>query len=277
MEENNEERDNERADEEPPPTSALGAVTRRFMRYLGEEGSGLTGIWLIIAFFNLGMLAIATAIQYKTGFIPFDFDAMRDPAAMRSLARQSRDMNVLGLLNYPLALISSALYYSGMGAMRRLEEPGESAVSFSDLRGEMFEEFSSVLIATLLFMLAVGFGTLCCLLPGLIAAFLFMPAPYIASKRRFGATAGFRESLQWLKRHTMLYVVAALVSLLVTGGILVLQYVATTVFVERFGQTGMLMANATVWIVGVVIGYFTWIYLGSLFTTIDLAEERFRR
>jgi hypothetical protein len=264
-------------DPTPPPSSAMEAVTRRFMRYLGEDGAGLTGIWGLIAVFNLGTIGLSAAIQYRTGVVPYHFDMLQDPAAVESMARRAQSVNLLGLLIYPLTIISSALYYASFRSMRAIEDRSPTNLGFGELRAELFSGFGSAALASLLYMVVVGIGALCCILPGLVVAFIFLPAPYIASKKRFGVFDGFSEAWGWLKRHTSLFVVSGGVSVLVGIGVAALQYVAITVFVGRMGQTGILVANGAVWLLGVVVGYFAWMFIGSIFVTIDLAEERLGR
>jgi hypothetical protein len=277
MAETNGQPDAEQTPDEPPPASAMEAVTRRFMRYLGEDGSSLTGVWVLISIFNLAVVAFSATLQYKTGAVANFSELMNDPAAMQAYMRRAQDANLLGLLNYPLIVLSAALYYSGFAAMRVIEERPSSEATFAKMRSAMFSQFGSTVLATLFYLIAAGLGSVCCVLPGLIAIFLFFPAPYLATKPSFGASAGFSESIDWLKRHTSLFVVAFITSLLAGIGIGAMQFLAVPVAVERFGDVGVFVANGALWFIGVIIGYFVWMFIGSCFITIDLAEEQLRR
>lgn len=260
--------------EQPPPTSAMHAVGRRFMRFLGEEGSPLTGIWLIICVFNLGVAAVAAAIQHRSGVPPFNFEMLQDPAAMRQLSRQANNVNLLGLLNYPLTILAMAMYNSGFRPMRIIEKRGPDSLSFAELRQEMFSNFGTTALVSFVYMLLGGLGLMCCVLPGLIAMVVFLPAPYIAAAMGFGVNASLSESSHWIKRHWLLLFVAVLVNILSAGFIVAVQFFAAPAFMGMFGNMGILIANGAAWLLGSIVGYFGWMFSGSVYITIDLAEER---
>lgn len=259
-----------------PPGSAMEAVTRRFMRYLGNDGAPLTGIWGIICLFNLGVMAVSAAIQYRTGVMPLDPEMFQDPDALRQFSQQAQTVNFAALLNIPLTVLAVAMYASGFRPMRVIERQGAAHLSFGELRSEMFSNFGTTALVTFLYLFMVGLGAACCLLPGLIAGFLFLPAPYIASAMGSGVFASLSESLRWVKRHWLLLAVAVSVSLLMAAFIVIAQVVAGPVFVGMFGKTGILLTSGLVWLLGVIIGYFGWMFSGAVYITIDLAEERYK-
>lgn len=267
-------RPHENGRQEQPPSSAMEAVTRRFMHYLGEDGSPLTGIWLFICIFNLGMVALSAAIQYRTGAPPFNMEMLDDPIAMRRMMQQSQTINFVALLNFPLAVLALAMYYSGFRAMRVIEKEGPNSRSFGELRAEMFSNFGTTALVSLVYVLLCGLGTACCVLPGLIAGFVFLPAPYIAATLGLGVFASLSEATHWVKRHWLLLVVAVAVSVLMSVFIVAVQFLAAPAMMSIFGKTGILITHGLSWLLGSIVGYFGWMFSGSVYITIDLAEER---
>ncbi|QDG50524.1 hypothetical protein FIV42_07195 [Persicimonas caeni] len=263
-------------DEQPPPTSAMEAVTRRFMRLLGEEGSPLTGIWVLICVCNLGVVALGAAIQYRVGVMPFDFEMLQDPAAVRRLSQQAQGISIARVLNMLLTVVAVTMYSAGFAPMRLLEREGAEKLGFSELRTEMFSNFGKTALVTLIYLVMVGLGGVCCILPGLVAAFLFLPAPYMTSAMGLGVFASLSESLQWVKRHWLLLVVAVAVSMLMAVFMIAAQFMAAPVLTAMFGKTGILLVNGLTWLLGAIVGYFGWMFSGAVYITIDLAEEQHR-
>lgn len=258
---------------EDPPASAFEAVGRRFIRLLGERGSALTGVWVLISVFNLGMFALTAAIQYKTGAGVFDFEMLQDPAAMNRYA-ETQQFSLLSLLSYPLMWISGGLYFAGFRPMRVIETEGRGPVDFSQARAEMFSNFGSVMGSVFIYGLAIGFGMMCCLLPGLIAAVVLLAAPYMVAVLGSSVFGSLSSAIEWFKRHWLLLCTASAVSLLLALFISTVSFLTVPVMSGAFGDAGIFIANGCVWLLGSIVGYFSWLFTGSVLVTIDLAEDR---
>jgi hypothetical protein len=254
--------------------SASGAVIARFMRLLGEDGSVITQIWVLIALFNLGIIAVSAAVQYRLGVVPFSLDMLGDPTAMESYAQQQR-FSVVSLVIYPLTWISCGLYYAGFRPMRLIESGHGEDMDLARARQAMFSNFGSILGVVFLYLVAVFLGTACCVAPGLIAAVVLMPAPYLVAARRAGVFSSLSTSIDWIARHWLLLAGAGLVLTLLSVAVMLLAFMVPPTLHAQFGAVGIFAGNGILWLLGSIMGYFAWVLVGSILITIDLAEERY--
>lgn len=260
--------------DEEPAGSASSAVIGRFMRLLGEDGSVLTKIWVLVAVFNVGILAISSAVQYKLGVLPFSLDMLGDPTAMEHYAQQQR-FTWATLAIYPLTWVSCGLYYAGFRPMRLIESGHGDGMDLGQARQEMFSNFVPIMGGVFLYLVAVFLGTACCVAPGLIAAVVLMPAPYLVAARRGGVFSSLSTSIDWAARHWLLLAVAGVVLTLLSVAMMLLTAMVPPTFHGLMGDAGIFAGNGVIWLLGSIMGYFAWLLVGSILITIDLAEEQY--
>jgi len=214
---------------------------------------------------------------------------------------------VLGLLPLTLALVGSVLsitaYFApviglvgviGVAIMNVFLLPVSIALTiaqlslFKPLHRRIFEDahvqmgvmdtiestkgvFFSVLGVSLLAGVASFFGTLLCLIPGLVIGFLLMQSVYLAAGRELGVMDAMAQSYELNKRYflsVLLVVAAGICSVLVGVAILVpTGFVAA--FAEPFG--GLLTAPVN-WLVMQALSFVAFLVQATIYSCIETKE-----
>lgn len=109
---------------------------------------------------------------------------------------------LLGLLLIPLYFVTGAIQLALYRPMsRQMFEPNVDQGSIGDVLKSTTGNFVMALVAMLALTATVGLGMACCILPGIIAGFLFSQAPYLVVARDYGIIDAFTESFERTKRH----------------------------------------------------------------------------
>jgi hypothetical protein len=226
-------------------------------------------IWVLIAGVNLTVVLLTAVVQIRTN-APMLHQLFTDPSVF------SRPVGTTSLtwVLYPLMMLAGAIYWASFRAIREVDDNGPR-VSFEEAKSLMISRLVPTGLATLAFGLVTGLGTMCCIIPGLVAMYFFYMAPYLAAE---GMSVGdaFRESSERAKRHAPL--VLLLVAILVIAGIGsgLVQAVAIAACDGAMGPSGMLVGSVIAWAMSSIAGYFMWLYSGAVFVTISKAEENMR-
>ena len=249
---------------EEPPGSAFEAVNRRFFRLIGESGGPLIILWGVIALLNLPQQLMSVASQealavadFKTGF-------------------------GLLVIFYPLSILVAALNFTSFRAVKMADETSGDITLMQAIDTTLSRVLPTV-ATLLLYGILVGVGSLFCLVPGIYASLVFLPAPFICAVYGYGPIESLKTARSWFHTHTMLFVVligAAILYGIVLAAIVLL--LLNSVFqVNLLSPSGTLslgyIPTTMVWLLTSSLGYFMWLYTGSVYITVGRAEEKFMR
>ncbi|MFW5967163.1 MAG: hypothetical protein ACOCV2_06575 [Persicimonas sp.] len=113
---------------------------------------------------------------------------------------------------------------------------------------------------------------MCCVLPGLVVAFIFYPAPYLVSSLDYGVFESLSASFNWVKRHWVLILVVSLLGIAIAVVMVLTSMFGAVVFVESMGEAGIFASSFLIWVIATILGYFVWIFGGSVLITIEEYE-----
>lgn len=256
-----------------PPAGPVHAVNQRFMRLLNAENSPLTAVWGVVAGLSLLSTMVTAFVQVSTG-APMLHELFDPDALMRASEAQSGS-NLIALIAYPLTLLICTVYYGSMRVIGEVDRRG-GGVSFGEGGSLILERFIPTGIATLLFFLATFVGSMCCVVPGLVAMFFLYLAPYIVAARGESVGSAISQSTDWAKRHWVLLLMICGIAMVGGLGFVLIQTVALALFHGALGTTGVYLGYLATWCFAAVVGYFMWLYTGSVLVTIDRAEANYR-
>ncbi len=236
---------------EPTLEDVIDNVQTLAKRVLGP----LLVAWGAVAIVHLVLVILQTVAQITMG-----------PA---SLAFMFVSIPVMLLVGIVLQAFRLALYRPMRGVMT--DGPG-AYPDLGSLKDPIVSNFVNVLLANLLYGLAVGVGALFCLIPGLVAAVVFAMAPYYAANGTPPVDA-MRDSLESAKRYPVLFIAAVGAAVIILGVIQAVVALVITIIGSALGEYGVIVSNLTQWMMVVALGAIIWVTWGATFITIDLAES----
>lgn len=233
----------------------LARTNQRFFALLGERGGPMTSIWIIISFVSLG----TSLCQH---FIP-QLDSLGHIVAMPFV--------------FVLSVAYSALYYSSISAMR-VCDARDGDITLGEAAEQMTAHLFLTGLTAVVYFITTAIGTVLLIIPGLIASLMFMMAPFYAAHYGDDPLKAMGSSFSVMKRHWTLPAVVFLFAA-VMGFFAALVFV---LFVPANIIAGMTAGSSMLgvllqWGLTSVLGYFAWLYMGSMVITIDEAEESWRR
>lgn len=252
------------------PSGPIDATNRRFFRLLDDSGP-LFAVWCAVSVFALGYFALAAGIEMRTG-APFMHEIMASDSPLELMAR--RRTNYAVYLLYPVMIVMLSLHYASVKVIVEFDRRG-AEVDFAGARGLLSERFGMTALVSFIYMVLCGLGGACCLLPGLVAAYLLMFAPYLISAHQMSVARALTTSSDWAKRHWTLAVLMVGIGLLLSLGIMGVQFFAVSAFYAMIGINGILVGHVATWFFTMVVGYFAWLYTGAVYATIERFETRF--
>lgn len=266
---------NEIPPRQSPEIGPVEAVNRRFMKLLEDSGP-LTKLWGMIATFNLGVAVLAAAIQIRTN-APMLHELIMNPEVLNQYGPHNpMQSNYFGFVLYPLILLGMTLYYSSFNAFRQAEE-NPRGFNFADARRMTFSRFVPTALTTMAFFIASALGGACCVIPGLVAMYFLYFAPYLTAAEGRTPLQAIGESVSLSKRHSLLVFLLVAIALVITVGTMAIQFFSLSTFHSMMGDTGILVGSVATWAMGSFVGYFAWLYTGSVFLTVSKSESALSR
>ncbi len=241
---------------EDQPTGPVDAVFKRFFRLIGDEGGPALYLWGIICVANLPAQLLNITAQQQM---------LRNPLS---------GFGMVAVI-YALSFVVGILTVTAWRVLKLSEERGGD-VSFSEGISVMLERVIPTGGALILYGLATGIGMVFCLVPGIIALFIFAMAPFICAVYEVSPVDSMKMSFEWLKAHATIFVVwmvGGFIYAMIVGGI------AMGVMFAMGGgammQTGTLdyIPTIVIWLLTSFGGYFMWVFSGSVMLTMGRAEE----
>lgn len=132
----------------------------------------------------------------------------------------------------------------------------------------------TLLLTFILTLAAVCLGFVMCIIPGLVLAVVLSMAPYLAATRdELSAIDAMKQSARLVSENLWTILLAGLLvvvlSLPIYAGVGLLILPA----VMFIGQMVLLVVLPVTWFVGFMVGYVMWIFLGSVYITIETADS----
>lgn len=256
----------------------VDAVVGHFRALLSRGGTTLFQLWVIISLLSLPPLLFGGVMQYVMGVEAPTFETMFDPEATMAQPTPPDETTLLLLAGVPIIflcmLLSYVFIFSSMRWMRSLILEPEHRLSIDQALPELVDNFFPLVGSLLAYSLVVLLGTFCCVLPGLIVGLIFMPVPYLVGVLGFSISDAFSESFTWFKQYwtLFLFVVAVSFALGFAGGMV--SPLGSVLFGELLGRPALLVSPFFQWVVTVAISYFTWLFFGATFITIERSPRR---
>lgn len=250
-----------------PTEATLDSVIDNFKLLLGRTRGPMLYGWLIAGALDFVFVVIAVVL----GLVLLGgLGAGGKTGNMVALGA-----GAAGLMSIVALILVNAMRTAFYRPMRMILVHGSHTVP--DVKAFLkiaLERAVPVFFVTILGTLIVIGGMLMCIIPGLVAAFLLMPANYIAATRDdLSTTECLREAYEMARANVgLLFVgIGALigVGMVVGGGSVVFGSIASAVF----GAYGEVVVQFIEWGLQVVVGFFGWLAVGSMFITIDCAES----
>lgn len=156
------------------------------------------------------------------------------------------------------------------GPMRRVLFEGEGA--YPGGWQEMFRSIVPRLLPVFVINLAVGavvaVGLMLCAIPGIVAMFFLAFAPYLVAACDRSVGSAFTESFKLAVDHWAVLLTAVVVILgvaILIGGVTM---GGMAVFASTLGRGSIVVGYLGMWVVHTILGFFAWIYWGSLYSTV---------
>lgn len=252
---------------ESAPSGPVDATNRRFFRLL-EDGGPLFIVWCAISLFMLGYFLLAAGIELGTG-APYMHEIIASDSPLEVMAQ--RRFNPYAYLVYPVMIVMLALHYASLKVIVHFDRRGEE-VDLAEARRLISERFGFTALVSFIYIVLCGLGGACCLIPGLIAAYLVVFAPYLASSKQMSVARTLITSSDWAKRHWVLVTLMIGIGIVATIGMGAVQFFAVSAFTSIFGLQGIAIGHLALWVFASVAGYFMWLYTGAIYATIERFE-----
>lgn len=240
--------------------AAIGGLFDNFMILLRRSPRTLVVPWLITALFDLAFVVASIVLAWVWSNAG-DITGTGDWLAMFV-------MRLVTALQFVVVYTMRIALY---GPMRRVLFEGEAA--YPGGWQEMFASISSRLLPVFVINVAVGavvaVGLMLCAVPGVVALFFLAFAPYLVAARNRSVGSAFTESFKLAADHWAVLLTAIVVVIgvaILLGGVTM---GGMLVFGEIMGRGAIVVGYLGMWIVNTVIGFFGWIYWGSLYSTVD--------
>ncbi len=236
--------------------AAIRGLFDNFMTLLRRSTRTLVMPWLITAAFDL-VFVVASILLAWVWSSPLDggWGAM---VVMRL---------VTALQFVVVYTMRIALY----GPMRRVLFEGEKAYpgGWQEMFNEIMPRLLPVFIINVAVAAVVAVGLMLCAIPGVVAMFFLAFAPYLVAARKRSVGSAFTESFKLAVDHWAVLVTAIVVMIgvmVMLGGVTMGSF---AVLGAMMGRGAIVVGYLGMWVVNTVIGFFGWIYWGSLYSTVD--------
>ncbi|MBA2661079.1 MAG: hypothetical protein H0U74_02195 [Bradymonadaceae bacterium] len=263
------------ASDAPPPhivnEATFGDVIDNAKLLLERSKGPLLYGWLIAAGVELMLviMLIAAAIVLAMGVT----SAGSGSLGLFGLA--SIGSFFIGLLGIVSLVLVNAVRTAFYRPMRLVMLHGPQAVpDVQTLIRMAMERAVNVLLVSCATGVVVMVGMLFCIVPGFIAAFLLLPAAYLAATRDdLDLVSAMKEAVEIAKANVpvLLACVVVLIGVGFAVGIFgaIINFAATM----AVGHWGQYVAQIGQWGATTVVGYIGWIALGAAFITIDFNDK----
>lgn len=219
-----------------------------------------------------GMVAAALALLQLPGWI-LTFGAASgvtgDLGGLLSVAGGC--FGCLSLLAGPVA--AAVLTGLARPARRALLEDAPAPAPLAILE-EATRGFVPLLLAALLFMLAVVVGTALCVLPGLVAYLFLVFVPYLVATQDLDLGAAITRSIELAQRHVVPLVVVVVAVATVAFGALLATWLMTLVATQALGPAvGTAVAAPLGYVVWQVAALAAWFWTTAALVAIESSES----
>jgi len=241
----------------------IGTVFETFRLLLARSQPGLLGALGTV----LGVSALLQLPQWVANII-----AAVSPASALAATPVSVCAGCIGFLgSVAVAVVLAGLFRP----VRRLllEGPGAAMDVRSTLRAAT-QDWVPLLVATLVLGVAVGFGSILCIVPGLVAAFFLGFVPYLVSTQGMDIWASLTRSVELATKHVAPLLVAVVLFVAAMLAVGIVYAVVAFVLTAALGPSaGPAFAAPIMFVLMTGTSYLGWLFFASTLVTIDAAES----
>ncbi len=235
-----------------------------FKRSMGSLGMAWVAIFVVSIIMGLPKMFLDLVVR---DIIPVDLPDI-SPMAMLALTITFTLASMIG--TFALAGISMGLYRP----MRTAMVEGKASIGgLSDVIRSASTRLLPTLGVLFLMTVAIFVGTLMCIIPGIIAAFLLCMAPYlVATRDELGVMDSLKQSVRLAQENFVAILVPIILIIVV---VLPIQFVIVALMAGSMLALGPVTMVAFVpvsWLVGFVLNYAIWIVFGATYITIETAD-----
>ncbi len=232
--------------------SSIRELGRNFVR-LGRDGlAALLVPWLGIAVVDFGFVALAVAVTL--------------------IAANAGPGTTGGVLVQIIAVLQGiAIMTLRVALLKTLRDVGMQGPDVVGTAGAVARDIIDRIVPAFLITLVMGIivtvGLALCVLPGLIALFIFAFAPYLVVARGRQIMDALRESVRWAGREWLLLLTALVVAIIAVGlwSILIGTITAIGVRPTVAVPVGMVVG----WLGNTILGYLVFLWWGAVYITAD--------
>lgn len=228
-------------------------VYRRFVALMGEDRGPLLFVWIGVSV--VALLTSLSGVFVQNLGLGFFFG---------------------GLSSMLLSSLSTVAYFGSLAAVYRCAERG-GELSLDEAIDISIEHLGSLTIVAVVFHIAISIGSLLLVFPGLLVAVVLYPAPFLGAMG-FGPVEAFEKAFAWTKKHYMIGVITfaiwGAVVLVLGAALFFIFYSWTPPTAPDSGMVaiGALFTTLLLWGFLVVLGYFSWLWVGAMLTSIAQKE-----
>jgi hypothetical protein len=245
----------------------VGEIFDAFKVAIKRASTGVLGVYLAVSALRFVGTAPTWVVQY------FMMDNLASGNFRSSTGLSAANLCTSGL-SLVVAVIAGTLSIGLMSVVRKQMVEGDGAITgFADAFAIARERFWLTMGGYLLFAVAIAFGAILCIIPGLAAAFLFAFAPYLVATGNAEVIDSFKRSFELAKKNVgpLMVGIVAIIGVAIVIALLNLGIVAG--MTAALGAAGIAIASAIVFFIGVAVGYVIYVFMSTLFVVCETADS----
>lgn len=256
----------------PQPSGHSGATVEDALeaakRFFGEHRSLFLGVFgLYAAVLLLGSL-VTTAATIATGVadLQAQLSGGSQPSDPQVVIDMMSKMAPVMLVSFVVGIVTNGFYAASFRPMHAAYF-GDGSPDFVQAVGQLGGSVGRGIGAAVVYTLLMGFATMMCLLPGLVAYFFLTPYFYLVCGRQEPIGGALSTSFEWAKNNAGIIATVFVLQVMVWGVSFCVNGSISQPMTEAMGTPGMFVSTIISWLVTVGASLPTWLFLlGAMFT-----------
>jgi len=253
----------------PGKAASFSDVIENF-KHLARRGNagGLLTAYLLLTVVRL----VISVPQWVFTYMRFDALSSGDFESMGTFSTIGTCFSFIQLL---VALIVSSLFVGLYKPIRMLlvQGPGSVAGVGAALR-LAWSRFLPALAIMLIVGICVGVGFVLCIVPGFVALFFLIMAPYLVAAVDQDIGDSLRRSIDLAKANAGVIIAGVGILIGIAIVLALVQFGLAAGAIAALGlATGGMVAAPIVFILGAVFGYLAFLFFGALYVTVETSDS----